>query len=177
MALSAMDWDLSYARTHAAETRKPDWTNPAPGNSKCLSSLSRLELHAQGNSGILSINKRPDNNGYTTTYRVPDNIYAAHLIVSITGYWKTGISTSALHQRYGAADEILSADNGLPFHRYWVISKNDKQMPTLVYAVDFEINNNAKTVSKYLIWTSDVEFVQQKLDALMRKWEKDYILD
>jgi hypothetical protein len=31
--------------------------------------------------------------------------------------------------------------------------------------------------TRYTVHTRGVEFVQDKLDALLRQWEKDYVLD
>ena len=176
MRLSAADWELQYGHERPHEPRPKGWTNPAPGSSACLPGLSELVLHAKGNAGILSVKKRADNKGYITTYRVPDNLYAAHLVVGVTARWKTGMPVSSLQKRYGDPDEVVT-DRGVQFHRYWVVEKNNKQMPISLHAVDFEIGDGGKTCARYIVHTSDVEFVQQKLDALMRQWEKDYVLD
>jgi hypothetical protein len=176
MRLSAADWELEYGRQRQRDAHPEGWTNPAPGGNACLSGLSELVLHAKGNSGILSVKKRADNKGYITTYRVPDNLYAAHLVVGVTARWNTGMPVSSLQKRYGNPDEVVT-DRGVQFHRYWVVEKNNKQMPISLHAVDFEIGDGGKSCARYIVRTSDVDFVQQKLDALMRQWEKDYVLD
>jgi hypothetical protein len=176
MRLSAGDWDLRYGRRRPRDPGPGGWTNPAPGSGKCLSALPTLVLRAQGNSGVLAVKKRADNQGYVTTYRVPDDIFAAHLVVGVTGRWKSGVPVSELHARYGGPDEVLK-DAGVQLHRYWVVEKNNKQMPISLHAVDFEIADDGKTSTRYIVRTSDVEFVRHKLDALLRQWEKDYVLD
>lgn len=177
MRLSAGDWDLRYGHRRQQVPAAAGWTNPAAGGDACRSRLTELVLHAKGNSGILSVKKRADNQGYITTYRVPDNLYAAHQVVGITGLWKTGPPVTALEKRYGKPDEVLKNSGGAPVHRYWVVEKNNKQMPISLHAVDFEFGDDGKTCARYIVRTSDVDFVQQKLDALMRQWERDYVLD
>ncbi len=177
MRLSAGDWDLRYGRRQQRDPAPGGWTNSAPGGRACLAGLVGFVLHAQGNSGILSVKKRADNQGYVTTYRVPDNLYAAHRVAGVAGRWKAAMPVSKLQKRYGNPDEIVTDRGGARLHRYWVVEKNNKQMPISLHAVDFEIGADGKTSARYIVQTSDVEFVQQKLDALMRQWEKDYVLD
>jgi len=175
MALSSMEWDLLYGRQHA-DARKPDWANAGPAGGPCLSDLSELVVHAKGERGVLSVRKRADKQGYVTTYQVPDNPYAAHQVVEVTGRWMAAMAVSGLHERYGKPDEILS-DRGRQIHRYWVVEKNNQQMPISLHAVDFEIDAGGKTTARYVVQSDGIEFVQQKLDALLRQWEKDYVLD
>ncbi len=177
MRLSAGDWDLTYAPRQHAAPGMDGWINHRPGGSACLAGLGALVLQANGNSGILSVTKRADNDGYVTTYRVPDNLYAAHQVSAVTGRWKTGVPVSRLLKRYGNPDEVLKDGTGMPLHRYWIVEKNNKQMPISLHAVDFEIGDGGKTCVRYIVRTSGVGFVQQKLDALMRQWEKGYVLD
>ena len=177
MNLSVEDWELTYGDRRRRDPRPAAWSNSTPGHSVCLSHLSGLVLHARGNSGILSVKKRPDRRGYVTTYRVPDNLYAAHLIVGLSGHWHADMPLSRLRERYGNPDEVLTDSSGAPLDRYWVVEKNKQQMPISLHAVDFEIGDDEKTCAGYRVYTSDVDFVQQKLDALLRQWEKDYVLD
>ena len=109
-------------------------------------------------------------------WRVPDELYAAHKVVGLSGRWKIRMPLSRLRERYGNPDEVVQ-HAGVAFHRYWVIAKNNKQMPISLHAVDFEIGTDGQTCARYTVHTSEVGFVQQKLDALMRQWEKDYVLD
>ena len=177
MRLSSADWDLAYGDRSRAAPHEPAWTNPARGRGACLSPLSKLVLHAKGHSGILSVRKRADDRGYVTTYRVPADLYAAHQVVSLSGRWKTGMLVSGLRTRYGEPDEIVKDGSGAQWHRYWVVEKNNKQMPVSLHAVDFEIGDGGKTCARYVVRTSGVEFVQQRLDALLRQWETAYVLD
>jgi len=178
MQLSASDWNLLYGRRQRPTPRESAWINSGPGGNACLSAdLSELVLRAKGGSGVLSVKKRADNQGYVTTYRVPDDLYAAHRVTEVTGRWKTGLPIAEVRQRYGDPDEVVKDGDRVRFNRYWVIERNDKQMPTSLHAVDFEIDRGGKTATGYILRSSDVEFVQQKLDALLRQWEKDYVLD
>jgi len=177
MHLSAGDWDLTYVPRQHAAPGKDGWINPHPGHSACLAGLATLVLHANGNSGILSVRKRADNHGYVTTYHVPDDRYDAHQVSAVTGRWKTGVPVSRLLKRFGKPDETLKNSAGVPLHRYWIVEKNNRQMPISLHAVDFEIGHGGKTSSRYIVRTRGVGFVQQKMDALMRQWEKGYVLD
>lgn len=178
MRLSSMDWDLLYEGRQHHASHKAAWINSGPGGNACLSAdLSELVLRAKGGSGVLSVKKRADNQGYITSYRVPDDLYAAHRVTEVTGRWKAGLPVAGLRQRYGDPDEVQRDGDRVRFHRYWVIERNDKQMPISLHAVDFEIDPGGKTATEYILRNSDVEFVQQKLDALLRQWEKDYVLD
>jgi len=177
MHLSAGDWDLAYVPRRHATPGKEGWINPHPGHSSCLAGLAALVLHANGASGILSVRKRADNHGYVTTYRVPDDPYDAHQVSAVTGRWKTGVPVSRLLKRYGKPDEILKDSAGVALHRYWIVEKNNRQMPISLHAVDFEIGHGGLTCSRYIVRTRGVGIVQQKMDALMRQWEKGYVLD
>ena len=176
MRLSDGDWDLTYAARNHAPRKKVAWINSAPNTHVCLFSLGALDLHAQGHSGVLSVKKRADQHGYVTTYRVPEDPYAAHKVVGITGRWRTAMTLSGLRKRYGDPDEVLD-DGSVRVFRYWVIKKNNRQMPISLNAVDFEIGADGKTSKSYSVHTSKVRFVQDKLDALMWQWEKNYVLD
>jgi hypothetical protein len=178
MKLSSKDWDIFYSRRQKAPSHGHGWRNPGSGNVKCLpSDLSGLVLHAKGDAGILNVTKRADNKGYTTTYHVPDDRYAAHLVVAVTGNWKQGMPASKIVERYGEPDEIQKKKNGTSRYLYWVIARNDKAMPVSVHAVGFEVKGPKMTCTQYTVQTSGVEFVQEKFDALQRQWERDYVLD
>jgi len=177
MRLSSMDWDLLYGNRRLPATDEAAWINSGPGGNACLSAdLSQLVLHARGNVGVLSVKPRADKQGYVTTYRVPDDPYAAHRVTEVTARWKAGLPVAGLRQRYGGPDEVLK-DDGAQIQRYWVVEKNNQQMPISLHAVDFEIDRSGKTAIGYVIRSGEVGFVRQKLDALLRQWEKDYVLD
>jgi hypothetical protein len=178
MKLSSMDWDLLYTRPQKAANHGNGWSNPDTGSVKCLpSDLSGLVLHAKGNAGILTVTKRADNNGYITTYHVPDDGYAAHQVVGLSGNWKRRVSASRIVERYGKPDETQEGKNGTNHYLYWVIARNNKAMPVSVHAVEFEVKGVEKSCTRYTVHTVGVEFVQEKFDELQRQWEKDYVLD
>jgi len=176
MQLSPMDWEMVYSRRRAAPNPKGGWNNPGSGSGACLSGLSGLTLHARGQAGILSVTKRADGNGYLTSYDIPDSVYAAHLVIGITGNWKRDTPISKIEKWYGEPDEIVDGEGGIRRYRYWVVAR-EKEMPVSVHAVDFEITGAEEVCTRYTVRTSGFEFVQQKLDALQREWEKNYVLD
>ncbi len=55
--------------------------------------------------------------------------------------------------------------------------EKEKQKPVSVHAVDFEVSNTESTCRRYSAHTSSVDFVQARFDALLREWERDYVLD
>jgi hypothetical protein len=178
MKLSSMNWDLLYTRQQKASNHGNGWINPGSGSVKCLpSDLSGLVLHAKGDAGILTVRKRADNNGYITTYHVPDDRFAAHQVVGLTGNWKQGMAASKIVERYGEPDEIQKRTNGTSRYLYWVVARNNKAMPVSVHAVEFEVKGAEKSCTRYTVHTVGVEFVQEKFDELQRQWEKDYVLD
>ncbi|MBI5460845.1 MAG: hypothetical protein HY941_01505 [Gammaproteobacteria bacterium] len=176
MKLSSMQWDMVYSRQREAASHGTGWINPGLGSRACLSGLSGLVVHTKGEAGILSVKKRADNQGYVTSYLVPDNLYAAHQVIGLTGRWKQGMPASRLQEQYGKPDEILDEGDGIKNYRYWVVAKQ-KEMPISVHAVDFEVMQAENMCAEYTIYTSGFEFVQEKLDALQRQWERDYVLD
>ncbi|MBI5040643.1 MAG: hypothetical protein HZB57_05430, partial [Gammaproteobacteria bacterium] len=177
MELSPMQWEIVYSRQRDTADHSNGWVNPGAGNVTCLSSdVSSLALHAKGDAGILSVKKRADNKGYLTSYQVPDSLYAAHQVIGLTGNWNQGTPVSRIQARYGNPDEILDKEDGIKLYRYWVVVKQ-KQMPISAQAVDFEVKGTQKICSKFTIQTKGYEFVQERLDALQRQWEKDYVLD
>ena len=175
MKLSPMKWEITYSRQRDAVPHGKGWINPDSGSVTCVSGLSELVLHAEGNAGFLSVKKREDNTGYLTSYHVPDNLFTAHQVIGLTGSWKQGMPVSTILEQYGKPDEILEREGGRRY-RYWVVAKQ-KQMPISVHAVDFEVKGVEKICTKYTVHTSGCEFVQEKFDALQRQWERDYVLD
>jgi hypothetical protein len=176
MKLSSMKWEVIYSRPRDVAMHENGWINPGSGSVACLSGLSGLVLHAKGDAGVLTVKKRADNQGYLTAYRVPKYLYAAHQVIGLTGSWKQGMPISRLQERYGKPDEVLDRAGGIKHYRYWVVAKQ-KQMPVSVHAVDFEVKDTEKVCNKYTVQTSGFEFVQEKLDTLLREWERDYVLD
>lgn len=176
MKLSSTQWEIVYSRHRGAANHGNGWLNPGPGAVTCLAGLSGLVLHAKGDAGFLSVKKRPDSKGYLTTYHVPDDLYAAHQVIGLTGSWKQGMPVSTMEERYGTPDEIPDGDGGVRHYRYWVVVKQ-KEMPVSVYAVDFEVPGAQRVCTDYSIHANGFGFVQEKLDALQRQWERDYVLD
>jgi hypothetical protein len=176
MTLSPLDWEVIYARQRDTPVRESDWINPHPAGHACLADLSQLSVYASGNVGFLTVQKRADNKGYRTSYHVPNSLYAAHQIIGITGRWKRGLPVVKIRERYGDPDEVLDRGGGVKLYRYWVVERR-KQMPVSLHAVDFEIDAAEAVCAQYTVQTRGVEFVQEKLDALLRQWEKDYVLD
>lgn len=176
MKLSSMNWDIVYSRQRKTADHGNGWINPGPANATCLSKLSGLVLHAKGEAGVLTVEKRPDNNGYLTTYHVPDDSYAAHQVIGLTARWERGMPISKIEERYGKPDEIQDGEDGLRLYRYWVVLKH-KEMPVSLHAVDFEVRRPQGICTEYAVHTNGSDFVQEKLDALQRQWERDYVLD
>lgn len=176
MKLSPMKWEIIYSRHRETAIHENGWSNPSSGSVTCLSGLSALVLHAKGDVGFLSVKKRTDNKGYLTSYDVPKDLYTAHQVIGLTGSWKQGMPISRIQERYGKPDEVLDGEGGIKRYRYWVVAKQ-KEMPISVHAVDFEVKDTEKVCNKYTVQTSGFEFVQEKFDALLREWERDYVLD
>ncbi|MHB8623982.1 MAG: hypothetical protein ACYDBA_11570 [Sulfuricaulis sp.] len=177
MQLSPKDWELVYRPHQELTVRTSGWINPHPGGHACRADLSELIVHAKGNVGILSVKKRTDNLGYRTTYRVPHNLYVAHQVIGITGHWKQGVPVSRIRKTYGNPDEVIDKGGGVKRYRYWVVVKNNKEMPISVQAVDFVVTETDKMCAKFSVQTDGFDFVQEKYDALRREWERDYVLD
>ena len=131
-------------------------------------------FHAKGHVGGLTVTKKTQGFGYITTYQVPKDLFKAHKVVGTEVTLKRRIPVSRLVGNYGQPDEILKKPGGKDNFRYWVVTLRGR-MPESLYAVDFEIDNS--TCKTYVIRTSDVDFVQQHLESLVRQWEKDYVLD
>lgn len=176
MNLSSLKWDVIYSRRREAARHDNGWVNPGAGSAVCLSGLSGLVLHAKGDVGFLTVRKRADNQGYRTSYDIPRDIYVAHQVIGLTGRWKQAVPIAKLQAQYGKPDEVLVGEGGIKHYRYWVVVKQ-KQMPISLHAVDFEVKETEPVCTHYTVHTTGVEFVQEKLDALLRQWEKDYVLD
>jgi hypothetical protein len=176
MKLSSKKWEVVYSRRSDVVIHNNGWINPGSGDLTCLTDLSELFLNARGDAGILAVQKRTDNKGYLTTYHVPDNLYAAHQVIELTGSWSEAVPISRIQGRYGKPDEVLASAGGIKHYRYWVVAKQNA-MPISVHAVDFEVRDTEKVCTKYIVRTSGVEFVQEKFDVLLRQWERDYVLD
>jgi hypothetical protein len=176
MSLSAMNWEIRYSREREAVTTKSDWSNREPGNVACLSGLSALILHTQGGAGTLTVTKRADHHGYRTSYLVPDNAYAAHRVIGITGKWDRDRPIEQIQRLYGTPDAVVKKEDGTRIYRYWIVEQR-KRTPVSVHAVDFEIKGTEKTCRSYSVYTTGVDFVQEKFDDLAREWERANVLD
>jgi hypothetical protein len=176
MTLSSKKWEVIYSRQPDVAVHNIGWIHPGAGDVTCLTDLSELILDAKGDAGILAVKKRADNKGYRTTYHVPDSLYAAHQVIGFTGIWSEGVPIARIRERYGKPDEVVTSSGGIKHYRYWVVARKDA-MPVSVHAVDFETRNAEKVCTKFIVRTSGIEFVQEKFDALLREWERDYVLD
>jgi hypothetical protein len=176
MKLSSMRWDLRYSRRRATADPAGGWVNPGSANVACLSGLTELVLQAKGDVGILSVAKRPDNKGYRTSYLVPDDVYAAHQVIGLSANLQQTIPVSSLSERYGKPDSVQGGEGGTRHHLYWVVVRQ-KQMPISVYEVDLEVKGGDTTVTRYGVRTTGFDYVQERLDALQREWERNYVLD
>jgi hypothetical protein len=176
MKLSPMEWAIHYSQRRAATDSRIGWRNTHPGSGACLPELSGLVLHAKGAVGFLTVKKRADDKGYITSYTVPENLYTAHQVVGLTGNWKQGMPISSIPKTYGTPDEVLTREGGIKIYRYWVVDRQ-QQRPVSVHAVDFETSGTETICTKYTVHTSGIGFVQERFDALLREWERDYVLD
>jgi len=172
MSLSALDWDIAYG----TRQRQPGkgWVNGGQLDHRCTSGLAQLLLHAKGHVGVLSVAKKAQGFGYATTYKEPKNLYQAHKVIGVTAKLTSSLSVSALVGRYGQPDEVVKQPGNRDKFRYWVLTLRDRR-PESLHAVDFEIDN--ATTASYAISTSGMDFIQQRLDTLLRQWERDYVLD
>lgn len=174
MQLSAQAWTLRYSRalvTRAAEA----WRHPQSGSVDCLAGLSELIVRTKGEAGFLTVKKRPDNNGYITTYSVPDDLFIAHQVVGIAGHWQQARTAADIQASYGKPHEILDTAEGRR-HRYWVVKREGK-MPLSAMAIDFDISGSIPACRTFAVHTTGVDFVQAKLDALIDQWQRVYVLD
>ena len=174
MKLSSMAWEITYSRKQNLANHKEGWTNPGNGSVACLTNLSDLVVHAKGDVGFLAVKKRADNNGYTTSYNIPKDLYVAHQVIGLSGRWKKEVPISRLLGQYGNPDEILTTDKKVTKYRYWVLTK-EKDMPASLYAVDFEFRDGEENCYQFVVQTNGSEFVQERLDILLRQWEASYM--
>lgn len=174
MHLSAMDWDVSYGMPRRDLEKSAGWRHPGKSTSQCTQGLSQLQLHAKGHVGVLTVTKKPQGFGYTTTYREPKSLLKAHKVVIAAASLAKRLPVAEIIGRYGQADEILRQAGTRDRLRYWVLTRRDDR-PELLYAVDFEIDGGGS--GSYTLSTSAVDFVQQRLEALLKQWERDYVLD
>lgn len=174
MRLSEMNWDAVYG----SRQRKPEiaegWVNRGKADMRCTSGLTRLLFHAKGDVGVVTVTKKTQGFGYITTYQVPKDLFKAHKVVGAEAALTKSLPVSALVGRYGQPDEVVKQPGAKDNFRYWVVTLRGHR-PESLYAVDFEIDNS--TCKTYVISTSDVDFVQRRLESLLRQWEKDYVLD
>jgi len=131
----------------------------------------------QGEVGFRALTKRPDNQGYLTTYTVPADLFRAHQVISITGHWQQARTSAELQETWGKPHEVLERPEGQRY-RYWVIQYEGK-MPLAALAVDFDMTGSAKapTCHTFAVHTTGVDFVQQRLDALVEQWQRVYVID
>lgn len=174
MRLSALDWDIVYATRQPKPVKPPAWVNPGEIDDRCSAGLVKLQFTAKGHVGVLTVTKKPDGFGYITRYTEPESLYRAHKLTAAKASLPKGLPVSDLTSRYGQPDDVVRRPGNLDVHRYWVLTLRETRPETL-HAVDFEIDRG---VSKtYAISTTGVDFVQRQLEALLRKWERDYVLD
>lgn len=176
MTLSRKDWVIHYASHGPGTESGAAWRNPAAASTVCMSQLARLDLRARGEAGVMSVTKRNDNQGYITTYAVPEDLFAAHEVIALTAYRKERLPVATIHKQYGAPDEVVEKAGGASVHRYWVVQAENR-MPLSVHAVEFEVRGADKTSGSYTVYTSGNAFVQEKFDALTRYWLRIYVND
>lgn len=174
MHLSAMDWEVSYGMRQRNLEKSAGWVNPGAPAGRCTEGLSRLQLHAMGNTGVLTVTKKPQGIGYVTTYREPKSLFKAHKVVMAQAILARSLPIEDILGRYGEADEVVRQPGKRDRLRYWVLTRRDHR-PEFLYAVDFEIDGRG--TGTYTLSSSAVDFVQQRLDFLLRQWERDYVLD
>lgn len=174
MRLSAMNWDALYGMEQAKPGRPAGWSNDGKRDNRCTGDLSQLLLNAKGHVGVLTVTKKAQGFGYITTYREPKSLYKAHKIVGVTATLAHSLAVPTLVGRYGQPDEVLKQPPAKNKMRYWVLTRRDHR-PELLYAVDFEIEGGS--AGNYAISSNGVAFVQQRLEVLLRQWERDYVLD
>lgn len=174
MRLSAQDWEVIYGAAPSRPGQSWGWVNRGKPDHRCASGLSQLLLTAKGHVGVLTVKKKPNDIGYITTYVEPKNLYRSHKVIGAQASLSTGLPVSTLTRRYGQPDKVIKRPGSWESYRYWVLTLRENRPETL-HAVDFEID---KGVSKsYAISTTGVDFVQQRLEELLKTWERDYVLD
>lgn len=174
MRLSAMDWDAVYGIPQRKPGNMGGWVNGGAPDNRCVSELSQLVFYAKGQVGVLRVTKKAQGFGYITAYRVSRGLYKAHKVIGVRVTLTRSLPVATLAGRYGQPDEVLKRPGTKESFRYWVLTLRDHR-PELLFAVDFEIDNG--TCSSFAISTAGSDLVQQRLDSLLKKWERDYILD
>lgn len=174
MRLTAMDWDVVYGTQQRSLGKTERRVNRGQFDHRCTSGLSQLLFHAKGHVGVLTVTKKAQGFGYITVYREPKNLYQAHKVIGVKATLTRGLPVSTLVDRYGQPDEVLKPPGARDNFRYWVVTRRDHR-PESLHAIDFEVDNG--TCKTYVISTSSVDFVQQRLDSLLKQWERDYVLD
>jgi len=174
LRLSPLDWDVAYG-LNLQEVGKPaDWTNRQKPDVRCMKESSRLSFNARGHVGVLTVTKKAQGFGYVTSYRVPKSLLKAHKVVGVNATLAKSVSVQTLVSRYGQPDEVVKQPGAREKFRFWVLTRRDHR-PELLYAVDFEIDSASS--STHTISTSSVGFVAQRLEILLKQWERDYVLD
>lgn len=175
MRLSAMDWRIAYGPAPQGAGRA-GWINPKPTSRDCLSGLAWLVLHAKGRVGAVTVAEKPDGSGYVTSYRVPSSLFEAHKVIGLDAGLSERIPASILAARFGPPDELLAIPGGKERHRYWILTRGNER-PDSLHAVDFEIDNTDRRCGAYRISAMGTDFVDEKLESLLRAWERAYVLD
>jgi len=174
MRLSSLDWDAAYGMKQPTLGNSADWINPGKPDVRCMKELSRLLFNAKGHVGVLTVTKKTQGFGYVTSYRESKSLFKAHKVVGVTATLAQDLTVPTLVSRYGQPDEVLKQPAARDKYRYWVLTRRDHR-PELLYAVDFEIDSGR--CRTYAISSSSVDFVAQRLDVLLKQWERDYVLD
>jgi len=169
-------WEIACSPRREAAGRGNGWINPGNGSLACLPELSGFILQARGDAGILSVRKRAYNKGYLTSCLVPGDLFVAHQVMGLSGIRKQGIPLSGLQDRYGKPDGIPEGEGGVRHYRYRVVAKQNA-IPVSAHAVGFEVKGAKRFAAKYTVHTNGFESVQEKLDALQRQRERDYVAD
>lgn len=174
MQLSTQAWTLHYSRAPVASTSAA-WRNTRSASVDCLTGLTQLVVMTKGEAGFLTVKKRPDNNGYITTYSVPEDLFTAHQVVGIRANWAQTRTAADIRASYGKPDEIQQTAEGSRY-RYWIV-KYDNKLPLSVIAVDFDISGPKHACQGFAVYTTGTDFVQEKFDELTDEWQRVYVLD
>lgn len=177
MRLSTADWKIHYGGTAPRGAGKPEgWFNASTSRSRCLSGAVRLAFDAKGQIGVVSVTKRPDGVGYDTVYRVSDDPFRSHKITAVKVELRSGFPAATLVRLHGPPDEIVATPGGREHHRYWVLA-HVHQRPDSLHAVDFEIASGDRTCRAYRISAAGIDWVDERMESLLRQWERDHVLD
>ncbi len=135
-----------------------------------------MVFDAKGRAGVLTVTPKAIGHGYSTTYRVPRDLYKAHKVVAVTIGLAQPTPAAAIAKRYGRPDEIGAVARGTKRYRYWILVRRDER-PDSLHAVDFEVDSGAQESRSYILSTDGADFVAERLTGLLREWERDYVLD